>query len=275
MTTVAFDHTTTGYRVPHALCLAHAAKLAYADPDTARRQAAEWGFDRFRFFEADFAPPFALDHTQGFTMASDDMVVTAFRGTEPTQIMDWLSDGKAPLVRHPSRRGRAHWGFSTAVDAVYAELRGAVEEFRTAGQSLWFTGHSLGGALAMLAAARLHFEPPALLADGVYTFGQPRTCDRELAVAYDEALRGRTHRFVNNNDVVAQVPPGPLYTHVAEERYFDADGRLHAKAPGLLGRVSDRARGYALDAAAFRPDADGITDHFIDAYIACLEAAGR
>ena len=275
MTTVAFDHTTTDYRVPHALCLAHASKLAYADPDTARRQAAQWGFDRFRFFEADFAPPFALDHTQGYTMASDTMVVTAFRGTEPTQIMDWLSDSKAPMVRHSSARGRVHWGFSTAVDAVHPQMSRAVEEFRTEGQSLWFTGHSLGGALAMLAAARAYFDTPSQLADGVYTFGQPRTCDRELAAAYDEALRGRTFRFVNNNDIVAQVPPGPLYAHVAEERYFDADGRLRSQAPGLLGGLSDRARGYALDAAAFKLDADGITDHFMDAYIACLETAGR
>ncbi|MEV3986780.1 hypothetical protein [Nonomuraea sp. NPDC049758] len=36
------------------------------------------------------------------------------------------------------------------------------------GQSLWFTGHSLGGALAMLGAARTHFVDPELIADGIY-----------------------------------------------------------------------------------------------------------
>ncbi|WP_020380265.1 lipase family protein [Nocardiopsis potens] len=275
MTTVDFDHTATGHELPHALCLAHAAKLAYADEDAARAQAAEWGFDRFRFFEADFAPPFALDHTQAYVMASDDMVIAAFRGTEPAQIMDWLSDAKAPMVAHSSGKGMVHWGFDTALEAIYPRMLAAIEEMRDNDQTLWFTGHSLGGALAMLAAARIRLADPELLADGVYTFGQPRTCDRELAAAYDGALRGRTHRFVNNNDVVPQVPPPPLYSHVAEERYFDADGRLRSEKPGLLGGLADKAKGYALDAAAFHPDADGITDHFMDAYIACLQKAGR
>ncbi len=168
-----------------------------------------------------------------------------------------------------------HWGFSTALEAVYPQLREAIGEFHTDDRSLWFTDHRLGGALAMLAAARVHFDESSLTPEGAYTFGQPRTCDPELADAYDRALKGRTHRFVNNDDVVVQVPPEPLYAHVAEERYFDAGGRLRARKPGLLGGLADSAKGHALDAAAFRPDADGITDHSMNAYIACLEAAGR
>lgn len=273
MTAVAFDHATTEHLLPHALCLAHAARLAYADEESARAQAREWGFDRFRFFEAEFAPPFALDHTQAYTMASDTMVVTAFRGTEPAQILDWLSDGKAPMVPHSSGRGLVHWGFHTALEAVYPGLREAIAEFG-AGRSVWFTGHSLGGALAMLAAARVRFDDPALTADGVYTFGQPRVFDRRLAAAYDSTLEGRTMRFVNNNDVVPRVPPGPLYKHVARMRYFDAAGRLREKDPGLLGGLSDRAQGYTADLAALRLDPDSLTDHSMSAYIACLERAG-
>ncbi|RKS08527.1 lipase (class 3) [Nocardiopsis sp. Huas11] len=275
MTMVAFDHTTTDYGLDHALCLAHAAKLAYADEGTAREQAREWGFDRFRFFEADFSPPFALDHTQAYVMAGGDMIIAAFRGTEPTQIMDWLSDAKAPMVPHSSKKGMVHWGFDTALEAIYPQMLVALEELRTNDQTLWFTGHSLGGALAMLAAARVSLVDPELTADGVYTFGQPRTCDQKLASAYDGALRGRTHRFVNNNDIVPRVPPGPLYAHVAEERYIDADGHLREKAPGLFGGLVDRAKGYADDITSLRPDADGLTDHFVDAYITCLQSAGR
>jgi triacylglycerol lipase len=50
----------------------------------------------------------------------------------------------------------------------------------------------------------MYFEDPKLRADGVYTFGQPRTCDHLLAKTYDAALESRHFRFVNNNDVVAQ-----------------------------------------------------------------------
>jgi hypothetical protein len=73
------------------------------------------------------------------------------------------------------------------------------ETARAACQSVppesWFTGHSLGGALAALAAMRLHFEDPRLLADGVYAFGQPRVCDRLFAQAHDDAFHDRTHRL--------------------------------------------------------------------------------
>ncbi|MDA2813928.1 lipase family protein [Nocardiopsis sp. RSe5-2] len=274
MTTVSFDHTTTEHGPAHARCLAYAAELAYGESEQARRQAAEWGFDRFRFIEADFSPPFALDHTQAYVMASQDMIVVTFRGTEPAQICDWLSDGKAPMVAHPSGKGRVHWGFHTALEAVYPRIREAVEEFRTNGQTLWFAGHSLGGALAMLAAARAHFDDSPLSPDGVYTFGQPRTCDGDLADAYDRALKGRTHRYVNNNDIVPQVPPEPLYEHVDREWYFDADGRLQEKkSMGLLGGMADKAKGYALGAAAFKPGADGLTDHFMSAYLTCVDNA--
>jgi hypothetical protein len=275
MTAIQFDHTTTDYQLSHALNLAHAAKLAYSDQEQARAQAEEWGFDRFAYFESTFTPPFALDHTQGFTMASDSMIVTAFRGTEVAQILDWLSDAKAPMVPHSSGRGMVHWGFHTALEAVYPRVLAAVEEFGTNGQSLWFTGHSLGGALAMLAAARVSLDDPRLRPAGVYTFGQPRTCDGLLAGAYDSAIRGRTYRFVNNNDIVPRVPAGPPYRHVAETRYFDSAGRLRDTEPSLLGGLTDKVRGHAAGIASFKPGADGFTDHFIDAYIDCLEAAAR
>ncbi|MFK4214043.1 lipase family protein [Streptomyces sp. NPDC030920] len=88
---------------------------------------------------------------------------------------DWLSDTTSPPWPGSGRAGFIHYGFGEALDGAWAQIRGAVDEFRDNDQTLWFTGHSLGGALAMLAAARLHFEEHNLTADGVYTFGQPRT----------------------------------------------------------------------------------------------------
>ena len=39
--------------------------------------------------------------------------------------------------------------------------------------SVWYTGHSLGGALASLATAQMRRQEVPV--DGLYTFGQPRT----------------------------------------------------------------------------------------------------
>ena len=126
------------------------------------------------------------------------------------------------------------------------QVRAAVEELRDNQQTLWFTGHSLGGALAMLAAARLHFEEPRLTADGVYTFGQPRTCDRALAKEFNTAFTDRMYRFVNNNDIVAQLPPEPTFHHVAALRYIDSKGRVHDAMPVISG-LFDRAKGYTAE----------------------------
>lgn len=171
MTSASFDAMSPGYDVANALRLAHAASLSYKDEADVEAQAREWGFDDFRHFRVTHKPPFPLEDTQAYAIAKDNMVILEFRGTEPAEIRDWLSDANAPQV--PVTNGKAHWGFHTALDAVYEPTREAITALRDRDQSLWVTGHSLGGALAMLAAARLHFAEPSLSADGVYTFGQP------------------------------------------------------------------------------------------------------
>lgn len=269
MSPIVFDHACTGHRLPHARCLAHAADLAYKDDAVVEATARAWGFDRVRTYRAERAEPFPIQDTEAYVAAGDEMIIVAFRGTEPTEVRDWISDINAPLVAHQGGKGMAHSGFCQALDAVYADVRDTIREFRTNGQSLWFTGHSLGGALAMLAAARLYFEDASMLPDGVYTFGQPRTCDADLVRAYDEAFANRMYRFVNNNDIVAQVPPEPLYRHVEKVMYFDARGRLREEKPSLLGGLSDSIAGHTADPLA--PGADALRDHFIQAYLANMD----
>ncbi|WP_449343991.1 lipase family protein [Streptomyces tricolor] len=147
-------------------------------------------------------------------------------------------------------------------------MRDTLAELRADGRAVYFTGHSLGGALAMLAGARLYLEEPHLAADGVHTYGQPRTCDRLLAVAFHKGFGGRMYRFVNNNDVVPQLPPEPACTHVRSLRYFDAEGRLHESMP-LLSALGDRAEGLTAD--PFAPASDGVRDHAMRACLAALE----
>jgi triacylglycerol lipase len=263
-----FDHGATEYSVLLAYWMAEAARLAYASPETVGETARGWGFDRIRHHETTFVPPFPLEDTQAYTAASDRMIVTAFRGTEPMKIQDWLSDSTTPPWPGPAGKGFVHYGFAEALQSIYPQVRDAIMEFRDNDQTIWFTGHSLGGALAALAAMSLHFEDPRLLSDGVYTFGQPRMCDRLLASAHDEAFRDRTHRFVNNNDVVPQAPPEPAFRHIQTLHYIDSSGTLREGMP-LLGGLTDRAEGLTADALA--PTSDGIRDHFIDRYVEVMK----
>jgi triacylglycerol lipase len=268
MTASAIDHQATGYSVHHAYGLAKAAELAYSDWDRIEAEATGWGFDRVRYHHTAFRPPFPLEDTQAYTMASDHMIITAFRGTEPAQIRDWLSDSSTPPWPGPGGKGFIHYGFGEALESVFPEVKAAITEFRNNDQTIWFTGHSLGGALAMLAAARLYFEEPHLLADGVYTFGQPRTCDRILARAYDKVFTDRTYRFINNNDIVTQLPPEPAFHHVKTTRYIDSNGTLHNSMP-MLSNLADRAKGLTADALA--PGSDVLRDHPLKTYLAALE----
>jgi triacylglycerol lipase len=263
----ALDHSATGYSLRQAYWMAEAAKLAYEPPETIEKTVKDWGFDRFRHHETTFQPPFPLEDTQAFTMACDRMIVTAFRGTEPKMIQDWLSDSETPPWPGPADTGFIHYGFGEALQSIYPQVRDAVAEFRDNDQTIWFTGHSLGGALAALAAMRLHFEEPQLLADGLYTFGQPRVCDRSLAKAHDEAFGNRTHRFVNNNDVVPQVPPEPAYHHVEAVHYIDSDGKIR-DSMSVAGGLTDRAKGLTAD--PFAPASDGVRDHVMKRYLEAL-----
>ncbi|WP_433929417.1 lipase family protein [Sorangium cellulosum] len=90
-------------------------------------------------------------------------------------------------------------------------------------ERLYITGHSLGGALAVLAAAAICRERS--LADvreklcGVYTFGQPMVGDEVFAGVFEPMFGSRLFRHVYRRDVVPHLPPktsGKL-THFGRE----------------------------------------------------------
>lgn len=72
---------------------------------------------------------------------------------------------------------------------------------------LYFTGHSLGGALATLAAYKTLTYRSEVQITALYTFGSPRAVHLPLAEAINKELAGKIHRVVNYTDVVPRVPP--------------------------------------------------------------------
>jgi pimeloyl-ACP methyl ester carboxylesterase len=79
------------------------------------------------------------------------------------------------------------------------------------------TGHSLGAAMATLAASVF---PGCRLV----TFGSPRVGDAEFVSA---SLAAQVERYVDCSDVVTAVPPEVLeYVHLGQMRYIDRDGGL-------------------------------------------------
>jgi triacylglycerol lipase len=213
--TCSFNPFTIQYCPQNALWLARCAGLVYREPDAIAQQVKAWGYPKFHFIDH---PPSA---TQAFVMANDTVIVVVFRGT--TCIDDWMTNKR--IFQVGAFGGMVHRGFLRATKAVWFELSQKIKEFQDNYQPIMVTGHSLGGALATLTAARMYEEGMALAA--LYTYGSPRVGDTYFSEKFNANFEGRAYRFVNDQDIVTRIPPRALgYKHVGKFLYFDAQGEL-------------------------------------------------
>lgn len=243
------------YDSNNALLLSCAANLVYQDTEIIEPVVKSWGFKDYKFFDS------KKKGTQAFVSANSRMVLIAFRGTEPSELKDVKADIK--VIKEKSVVGRVHRGFKGALDGVWPSLLDHVKRVRTNNQKIWVTGHSLGAALATLATARLQISND-IPVQGLMTFGQPRTGNKEFATAFDSAMVGKVYRFVNNTDLVTRVPPPKAYYHVGRRIYFTRDGR----ATNELSRVQrflDRLSARRSDLGKL--GTKGMKDHIMDLYV--------
>lgn len=196
-----------------ALC-AELSRLAYApfERDADARQTVQAALQRGGFSPAHL---FSTEGTQGLLASATDGLISvlAFRGTE-VDPGDWATDLRAWMTPWPNS-GRVHQGFAAALAAVWRDLEpllGAMPGRRL------YMGHSLGAALAVLAASR---QPP----DALYVYGCPRVGDDEFV----RSLAGvESHRYTNCCDAVCGLPPETLgYRHLGPPLYLDREGALH------------------------------------------------
>jgi len=160
--------------------------------------------------------------TEGMAITFGRDMVLAFRGTEPKEIRDWFSDLRATHTFHPW--GRLHDGFADAYRSALESVLDCIRDLPGGGR-IWLTGHSLGGALATLWASALSIAGYTRRIGAVYTFGSPRVGDHGFMKRYDERLLRRTVRFVNDQDVVARLPPRAMgFQHVGRRVHFDDQG---------------------------------------------------
>ncbi|MEY2631349.1 MAG: hypothetical protein RIR00_3 [Pseudomonadota bacterium] len=244
-----FFPNTAKYRPENAYWLGRAADLAYENGDKIAAEVGTWGFHQCRFFDR--------QETQAFLAGNDDMLILAFRGTEPNKLTDWLSDAEFDLV--PGPYGQVHKGFLKALSYVWQEVRAAIDQMQTKGQALWITGHSLGAALATLATAKLRQEDKPVY--GLYTFGQPRTGDRDFADRFNADFKSRAFRFVNKEDIVTRVPGRLMtYSHIGNYLYLDKDGKLSDDI-GYWYRFIDCTKAVLDDLSELQPGLPLFEDH--------------
>lgn len=138
--------------------------------------------------------------TQAILVSFGNLIILAFRGTEATSIKDIKSDAKA-ITAPCETGGKIHTGFRDAYDQVRSDIEKKLGEKEFKDKPLFITGHSLGGALAIVAAKKLsHTGGHA----ACYTFGSPRVGDE----AWIEDIKTPIYRLVNAADCVTMLPPG-------------------------------------------------------------------
>ncbi|MGE4070397.1 MAG: hypothetical protein AB7E72_04415 [Lysobacterales bacterium] len=157
----------------------------------------------------------------------DGWGVIAFRGTKAIKpgdswrklgavARDWWTDARVGKISW-SHGGEVHRGFLRALDGLWPQLHPLLAGDRR----WWLCGHSLGGALATLAAARV-FDAGAQLA-GSISFGQPRVGNDDCAAVLD---RLPLLRVVNACDLVPEMPPENLgYRHAGKLVHLDVSHR--------------------------------------------------
>jgi triacylglycerol lipase len=208
--------TGLGYSDRTALEMAMIGWIGYQEADTVVQKMHERGFEQFHYFDR--------GSTEAYLVGNATQLILIFRGTEPKSVQDWITNAQVAKVR--AIGGRVHSGFWQSCQEIWSEVESEVQRMRSQFATpppLFLTGHSLGGALAILAGAQLQLCGHAV--DGIYTFGCPRIGDRQFAMQYNRRLYNATYRLVNHRDIVTQLPPAEMgYTHVGQLIYFDQKG---------------------------------------------------
>jgi len=138
--------------------------------------------------------------TEVLLLKGKEFYALAFRGTEVTSIGDIRTDLKFSQVASVSSKGFIHQGFQEAFQLVHREIQDYLDKPGMEPLPLFITGHSLGGALATIAAKELKYRHGIA---ACYTYGSPRVGDEEWV----KEIKVPVYRVVNSADPVTWLPP--------------------------------------------------------------------
>jgi triacylglycerol lipase len=266
------DPRKEGYDPETGVFLTQCAMLAYEDQKDLESVGKLWGLSETQLFDDK-----ATD-AQGFVAydKAKNAIVVSFRGTESKA--DALIDADF-RQRDASRygTGEIHAGFKEQMDALYDDVMAKVKDLLAdapddPAPTVMLAGHSLGGALAGLFAGAAVDE--GIPVGAIYTAGQPKLGDgdftADLSARLDKA-GARYFRYVNNADIVTQVPPGWDHGGVGKEVYIDRLGKAHPPdSQDYWDRLGDRAAAAGLNLLSgetFDSGPDAFSDHRCHFYV--------
>ena len=266
---VPFETTVRSYSPVNAWYLSDLAFLAYTDCPTAADVERAVTPALTRLFRSSprvkvflgsarrWGKPDLEDPIQCIVAHDASVGFVAFRGTLPQSTPNWLTD--AELI--PRREGGpvrmlVHEGFQGALDGVWQSGQPeGVEQYlaeivrNSPNLPWWFTGHSLGAALATLAVRRFGH------AHALYTYGSPKVGDAAFVaqVAHSVATH---YRIVNHRDIVTHFPHIPPFEHAGSLKQIEEPGTANLD----VARLSQRGR----DLFGSNPPWDATAQEFLN-----------
>lgn len=130
--------------------------------------------------------------------ATKNVAFLAFRGTEPRDFRDIKADINATLVAEKIREDTVefHEGYRTSLRHIEKDINETLMSL--APDQLFITGHSLGGAIAVV-FTRVH---AASTKGACYTFGAPPVG----AIEVQNGLKTPVYQIINEFDIVPNLP---------------------------------------------------------------------
>lgn len=231
----AFDPTAAVFSEANALWLMELSRLVYrhdVEEGTAPPQPTRASFlQRAGLRQHAFFQDAATD-TQAMLVEAIDRsyAVLVFRGTE--NLRDFIRDLEATSKPVHGSGVRVHDGWEEAFESVWPAIDAAL---KTVAQPVFYTGHSLGAALATRAALE---RPPRAL----YTFGSPRVGNTAFVSTVNAATVA--FRIVDDRDLVTKVPLESMgYAHAGVPVPLSAPGTSWLAVPPFQPpkRLADHA----------------------------------
>ena len=222
------------------------ARIAYMTQKNSEPTAHELGYTKTKL----------IDHkgAECLIVENSERVVLCFRGTEPKEFSDIKADLKA-WKRKSDTEGMVHAGFYDYLERIWDQVEKYANTPARKEKELYICGHSLGGAMATLAASRYTGR-----VRGCYTYGSPRVGGRDW-VAKQTFMH---HRYQNNNDVVPRVPFWIMgFRHYGVLHYINFYGKIRELTAWQKFKDSWRGRFYAWSKLELF---DGARDHDISKY---------
>ncbi|CAO3614382.1 unnamed protein product [Mucor hiemalis] len=167
----------------------------------------------------------------GFILRSDakKTIYLVFRGTN--SYTNWIVNLTFEFAEYAAVKGaKVHKGFyrayQEAIGYFFKDMQEQIKAYP--GYKIVITGHSLGGAQAVLAGMDLYQRINTISADNlsIYTVGAPRIGNPEFAY-YVDSTDIPISRSVHNRDIVPHVPPQSFgYLHPGVEAWDKSSGNI-------------------------------------------------